>query len=77
MTLMTIRKYLSAQNPLLIQPVERPGRYGGTWRRGMLGGRDHASLIRTRGYENLMRWDAQWTRVLPNVAQSVFFTLRP
>ncbi len=59
------------KNPLLIQPVERAGRYGGTWRRGMLGNRDHANLIRTLGYENLMRWDAQWTRVLPNVAQSV------
>ena len=37
----------------------------------MLGDRDHANLIRTLDYENLMRWDAQWTHVLPNVAQSV------
>ena len=57
--------------PMILQPVERVGIYGGTWRRGMLGNRDHANFIRTIGYENLMRWDEQWTRVIPNVAQSV------
>jgi len=58
-------------NPMILESVEQIGVYGGTWRRGMRGNRDQASLIRTLGYENLMRWDEQWTRVIPNVVQSV------
>ncbi|WP_167590345.1 ABC transporter substrate-binding protein [Oceanidesulfovibrio indonesiensis] len=57
--------------PLLVRAVERPGRYGGMWRMGMRGNRDHALIIRTMGYENLVRWDPLWTRVVPNVAASV------
>ncbi len=59
------------QNPMLTQPVEQIGNYGGVWHMGMNGYRDHALLIRTLGYENLMRWDPQWNRPLPNLAQSV------
>ena len=58
------------ENPMLIQPVSEVGRYGGNWRMAMRRGRDHALLIRTIGYENLVRWDAQWTQVIPNLAQS-------
>ncbi len=58
-------------NPMIVEPVEQVGVYGGTWRRGMKENLDHANLVRTIGYENLMRWDEQWTRVIPNVAQSV------
>lgn len=57
--------------PMVIKPVTQVGQYGGTWRRGMLGTRDHANFIRTIGYENLMRWDEQWTHPVPNVALSV------
>jgi peptide/nickel transport system substrate-binding protein len=59
------------QNPMLVQPVDRVGSYGGVWHMGMNGYRDHALLIRTLGYENLMRWDPQWNRPIPNVAQSL------
>lgn len=57
--------------PLLVRAEERPGRYGGVWRMGMRGNRDHALIIRTMGYENLVRWNPLWTRVVPNVATSV------
>ncbi len=57
--------------PMVIKPVAQVGQYGGTWRRGMLGTRDHANFIRTIGYENLMRWNEQWTHLMPNVALSV------
>jgi peptide/nickel transport system substrate-binding protein len=59
------------RTPAVIQPVDSPGRYGGTWRLGTCGDRDHALLIRTLGYENLVRWDPAWTRVIPNVASVV------
>ncbi|TVM34604.1 ABC transporter substrate-binding protein [Oceanidesulfovibrio marinus] len=57
--------------PLLVRAIQRPGRYGGVWRMGMRGNRDHALIIRTMGYENLVRWDPLWARVIPNIAASV------
>jgi len=29
------------QNPLVVEPVERVGEYGGAWRTALLGGSDH------------------------------------
>ncbi len=57
------------RNPLLI-PVEEAGRYGGTWRLGLIGAADGLLVYRTIGYEPLVRWDPAWRRVIPNVAQS-------
>lgn len=57
-------------NPLVLEPVERTGVYGGEWRMGLLGGDDTALLVRTIGYENLVRWNPDWTEVVPNVAES-------
>lgn len=57
--------------PLVVQPQERMGRYGGTWRMGMRGNRDHALLLRTLGYENLVRWSPTWQQTLPNIAALV------
>ncbi len=56
-------------NPLLVEPEERIGEYGGTLEvltidRGIMS-------RRVVGYENLLRWDLHWQRVLPNVAQAV------
>ncbi|WP_259780469.1 ABC transporter substrate-binding protein [Aestuariispira ectoiniformans] len=56
--------------PVLVQPVKSIGHYGGTWRMAMRRGRDHALLIRTIGYENLIRWNPEWTGIVPNIAQS-------
>lgn len=58
------------ENPMLLQPLERPGDYGGSWGLGMVGRYDGLLLYRTIGYEPLVRWDPMWTRVVPNVAQS-------
>lgn len=58
------------ENPLVVQPVERSGQYGGTWRTALLGGQDTAWLVRTIGYDNLVRWDREWKKVAPNVAES-------
>jgi len=57
-------------NPLLIIPSDSVGNYGGTWRTTLRGERDHFWLIRTLGYENLVRWDPRLTRVIPNIAQT-------
>ena len=57
-------------NPLLIQPEEEVGIYGGTWYFGMLNVGDAGTFHRIIGYEGLLRWDPQWTRIVPNVAQS-------
>ncbi|WP_420546961.1 ABC transporter substrate-binding protein [Curvivirga sp.] len=58
------------ETPMIVQPTNMLGKYGGTWRMGMRRGRDHALLIRTMGYENLMRWNPEWTSVIPNIAKS-------
>ena len=58
------------QTPLIVQPNERLGQYGGVWRLGMKGNSDRAMVYRTIGYEHLVRWDPGWTRVIPNVALS-------
>jgi peptide/nickel transport system substrate-binding protein len=57
------------QNPMLVQPFERIGTYGGNWQRAIRRTRDHASFIRVIGYENLVRWDPLWINVIPNVAE--------
>lgn len=58
------------KNPLLLQVEEEIGRYGGVWRLGMIGKGDGLLAYRTIGYEPLVRWDAAWRRLMPNVAQS-------
>lgn len=58
------------RNPVLLAPVERIGKYGGTWHISLMG-YDHTSLLtRSLAYENLVRWDPAWTKVIPNLAQS-------
>src|SRR5262249_42005079 len=57
--------------PVVVQPVEKTGTYGGDWRPALLGGQDTAWLVRTLGYEHLMRWDREWKRSIPNIAESV------
>lgn len=56
--------------PLVVEPVERIGVYGGTWHMGLRGGNDGALLTRTLGNEGLVRWTPDWTGVIPNVAKS-------
>ncbi|MEZ4637678.1 MAG: ABC transporter substrate-binding protein [Caldilineaceae bacterium] len=58
-------------NPMVVTPVESLGEYGGTWRTGLRGGQDNAWLVRTIGYDYLVRWDPAWSEVVPNLAESV------
>ncbi len=57
-------------NPLVVQPTESIGQYGGTWRSGLRGGQDNAWLLRTIGYDYLVRWSPDWSDVIPNLAES-------
>lgn len=60
------------QNPRVITPVEKVGKYGGTWRSGMVGGSDRNWLFRIAGYEPLLAWDREWSgKVVPNLAEEV------
>lgn len=57
-------------NPLVVEPVEMIGKYGGTWRAGLRGGSDNAWMYRTIGYDQLVTWTRDWTAVEPNIAES-------
>jgi len=57
-------------SPLVLKPHDKIGKYGGTWRTALKGGADNAWLVRTFAYDYLVRWDLNWTTVLPNVAES-------
>jgi peptide/nickel transport system substrate-binding protein len=57
--------------PMVVPVVERIGEYGGTWRTALVGGSDTPWLGRTIGYENLTRWDPEWTQVIPNIARAI------
>lgn len=60
------------ENPRVVSPVEKVGKYGGTWRSGMVGGSDRNWLFRIAGYEPLLAWDREWTgKVVPNLAEEV------
>jgi ABC-type transport system substrate-binding protein len=58
------------EQPMVVEPVERIGVYGGTWNTALLGVADTSWLGRTIGYEGLVRWDPGFEEVLPNVAES-------
>lgn len=57
-------------NPMIIQPTDEVGVYGGTWKMGLLSEWDQSMFTKTIEYENLVRWDPDWTRIIPNIAQS-------
>ncbi len=55
--------------PLTVEVVDRIGTYGGTWNSGLRGGNDGAWMVRTVGYEHLVRWTPDWSGIVPNVAK--------
>jgi len=55
--------------PLVVKPQEKIGKYGGTWRQALIGGSDDL-MERTNGYTRLVRWNPEWTNVVPDVAES-------
>src|SRR5690606_9263005 len=58
------------EKPLVVQPVERPGQYGGSWRTALMGGDDTAWMDRLQDYEGLVRYNREWTEIVPDVAES-------
>ncbi len=57
-------------NPLVVDPVENVGTYGGTWRSALRGGLDNAWIARTVAYDGLVRYDREWKEIIPNLAES-------
>jgi peptide/nickel transport system substrate-binding protein len=57
--------------PLVLEPRESVGTYGGDLRFGMLGVADWNMLQRTIGYEPLVTWNESWDEIVPNVAKAV------
>ncbi len=68
-TLPALEERLPA-TPMVLEPVESVGQYGGTWHMGLNGGADNALLVRTMAYQNLVRWTPDWTGIEANVAES-------
>jgi peptide/nickel transport system substrate-binding protein len=57
--------------PMIVKPLEETGRYGGTWRMATTGIADAEKLIvRVATYEPLLRWKADWSGIMPNLAIS-------
>lgn len=58
------------KEPLVIQPTDSIGKYGGTWHSWMQGlGATYVFDVEV-GYDPLVRWDPGWKKVIPNVAKS-------
>jgi peptide/nickel transport system substrate-binding protein len=55
--------------PVVVEPVESIGIYGGTWRR-LARSTGDMGLNSRLGYETLVRWDRTGTRVVPGIAES-------
>ena len=59
------------EEPLIMEPVDEVGKYGGLHTAGMVGGNDRNMLLKFTGYEPLFAWDRQWTgKIIPNIAKS-------
>lgn len=57
-------------NPLVVDTVDGAGAYGGTWNSWLHGMGSLYMFVTQVGYENLVRWDPEWTTVIPNIAES-------
>lgn len=55
------------ENPLVVE-ADTIGKYGGTWRNMIVGG-DTTHITRYQGYEQLIRWNAEWSEYVPNLAE--------
>jgi peptide/nickel transport system substrate-binding protein len=59
-----------SENPLVVTPRDAVGAYGGAWRRGLSGSNDHNGILRCIGNMGLTKWDFEFTKAEPNVAES-------
>src|SRR5690606_11076040 len=58
------------ENPMVVTPRNAVGSYGGVWRRGLSGSNDHNGILRCIGNMGLTKWDFDFTKAEPNVAES-------
>ncbi|WP_102783914.1 ABC transporter substrate-binding protein [Thalassospira sp. GB04J01] len=58
------------EEPEVVEPLDAIGKYGGEIRTGLRGSSDHNGILRVVGPQGLVRWDPQYTKVVPNVAKS-------
>ncbi|GAA2759109.1 ABC transporter substrate-binding protein [Actinopolymorpha rutila] len=58
--------------PLVVKPNEDIGRYGGDWHLRIKGDAygDAATIYSFAGYENLVRWDPTFKKIIPDIATS-------
>ena len=57
------------ENPLVLQPIESIGRYGGTVQSGMIAKGLNEEMNRIMGMEKFLFYDAAGTRIVPSVAE--------
>ncbi len=57
-------------DPLVVTPIDSIGTYGGVWHMGSRGVGDDAGFTRTVGYFGLVRWNVDWTAIVPDIAKS-------
>jgi ABC-type transport system substrate-binding protein len=66
------------EEPIVLEPVERTGTYGGEWRRLIPGPADNFPLFMAMAYENLVRWQPDTKaysvdEIIPGVARDFEF----
>lgn len=57
--------------PLVVEPFETIGTYGGVWRSTLKGTFDQGWVRRTVAYQPLVAFSFDWSEVVPNVAHAV------
>lgn len=57
-------------NPLVIEPKDGVGKYGGDWNLAIVGGGSLTMLYRYQAYEPLVRYNPEWTGVTLNIAEA-------
>lgn len=55
--------------PEVVEPLNATGTYGGDLRIGLRGSSDHNHILRVIGPQGLVRWDPEYTEIVPNVAE--------
>lgn len=56
------------EEPLVYEPVDQVGKYGGTWHRAFTGPADGQNMERIM-HDHFIYWDPQVTKVVPNIAK--------
>ncbi|MGE3742236.1 MAG: ABC transporter substrate-binding protein, partial [Geminicoccaceae bacterium] len=57
------------EEPMVLQPVQEIGKYGGTWRRGFTGPGDVENGNRINASDKPLFWDFTGTEIAPSVAR--------